>query len=431
MIPFPHLSFWEQQSYLEDIDLLIIGSGIVGLSTAIHLKQARPHQKIVVLERGYIPTGASTKNAGFACLGSPSEILSDLKSNDQRKIELRKEEGDGSGCESESENGHEKQHSNAVHAHETDDLPVWITYKKRFDGLNYLRELLGDEAIDYREEGSYELFRDSDRKKYRDCLEALPQLNEQIEKITGVKDNFQEDLSIIESSGMKGFCGAISIKAEGMINTGKLMTSLISKAASLGVMILNGINVEDGSWKMEARDSRISGFSDSRLELTTNYGFISASKIAICTNGLASQLLDLDVNPARAQVVVTSPLPNLPFKGTYHLDEGYYYFRNIGNRILLGGGRNLDFEAEETDELNTSDQIINHLSSLLETHILPHQSFTIDYHWAGTMGVGSTKAPIIREVAPNLYCGVRLGGMGVAIGSLVGKELAEMMTEDG
>ena len=147
-------------------------------------------------------------------------------------------------------------------------------------------------------------------------------------------------------------------------------------------------------------------------------------------NGLAKQFLPrLNVSPARAQVIVTSPIANLKVKGIYHFDKGYYYFRNIGDRVLLGGGRNLDFKAEKTDELNTSDQIINHLSSLLETNILPHSAFTIDHQWAGTMGVGKGKSPIVKHIKNNTYCGVRLGGMGVAIGTIVGKDLSEIMLE--
>ena len=43
------------------------------------------------------------------------------------------------------------------------------------------------------------------------------------------------------------------------------------------------------------------------------------------------------------------------------------------------------------------------------------------------MGVGQQKKPIVNQVNDNVYCGVRLGGMGIAIGSLVGKELADLL----
>ena len=46
------------------------------------LKQRFPKKNIIILEKGIFPQGASTKNAGFACFGSISEILNDLDSHD-------------------------------------------------------------------------------------------------------------------------------------------------------------------------------------------------------------------------------------------------------------------------------------------------------------------------------------------------------------
>jgi len=144
------------------------------------------------------------------------------------------------------------------------------------------------------------------------------------------------------------------------------------------------------------------------------------------TNGFASQLLDQDVKPARAQVLVTKPIDNLQIKGTFHLDQGYYYFRNIDNRILFGGGRNLDFKTEETSEFGHTQLIQNKLEELLKTTILPDTPFEIAHRWSGIMGVGQQKKSIVKQVSNHVMCGVRLGGMGVAIGSLVGKELADL-----
>jgi cation diffusion facilitator CzcD-associated flavoprotein CzcO len=78
MLNIKDLSFWEKSLYFESLDFTIIGAGIVGLSTAIFLKEKFPRSKILILERGYLPSGASTKNAGFACFGSPTELYDDL-----------------------------------------------------------------------------------------------------------------------------------------------------------------------------------------------------------------------------------------------------------------------------------------------------------------------------------------------------------------
>ena len=72
------LSFWEKNSFL-NYDYIIVGSGILGLSTACEIKESFPDKEILVLERGIFPTGASTKNAGFLCFGSLTEILADIK----------------------------------------------------------------------------------------------------------------------------------------------------------------------------------------------------------------------------------------------------------------------------------------------------------------------------------------------------------------
>ncbi len=40
---------------------------------------------------------------------------------------------------------------------------------------------------------------------------------------------------------------------------------------------------------------------------------------------------------------------------------------------------------------------------------------------------GSSKNPIVEQISEHVYCGVRLGGMGVAIGSLIGTELADLV----
>jgi len=151
-------------------------------------------------------------------------------------------------------------------------------------------------------------------------------------------------------------------------------------------------------------------------------------KLLIATNGFANQLLpELKVTPARAQVLITKPIKNLKIKGTFHLEEGYYYFRNIDDRLLLGGGRNLAFKEETTTELKTTQLIQNKLEALLKTTILPNQPVEIEHRWAGIMGVGMIKHPIVKQISNSVYCGVRMGGMGVAIGSIIGEQLGDLI----
>lgn len=378
MLSYSKLSFWEKQLYFNDLDVTLIGAGLVGYSTAISIKEKYPKKKILIIERGYLPTGASTKNAGFTCFGSPTELIDDLKSMPENEVvEL---------------------------------------VKKRYDGLKILKERCGSVPIDYIPCGSNELFTKSEKdlKNYETCLSQLDFLNELIESATQIKKNF----SVASNTfGFNNVNGLIFSKGEGQINTGKMMNQLHKKAVELGVHIL--FSTEIKTWKDEG----------DCVKIETNYGNFLSKKLIIATNGLTKRIMpEIDLSPARAQVIITKPLKKKPFEGTFHYDEGYFYFRNVENRILVGGGRNLDLKGEATVEIENSDLILDAVKNLLHEVILPNQKVEIEHQWAGIMGVGETKSPIVKTISENVQIGVRLGGMGVALGSLVGKELAEMIT---
>ena len=368
-----NLSYWEIKSWLTNIDFCIVGSGIVGLNCALQLKERYPKAKILILEKGTLPQGASTKNAGFACFGSLSEILDDLQS------------------------------------HSEEDVIQLIS--KRVNGLKLLRETLGDKQINYQKLGGYELFLNSDEALFQTCISKKETINKVLkslfkDSVFSLKDNIFNFKNVNQQYIFNQF--------EGQIDTGKMIESLLEKVYTKGIKILNNIYVESFS---EDADS---------VKIKTNQFEFSASKLLIATNGFASNLINQKVKPARAQVLITKPIKNLDIKGTFHLDRGYYYFRNIDNRILIGGGRNLDFKIEETTELSQTAIIQNKLEALLKTTILPETPFEIDHRWSGIMGIGNQKKAIVKQIDNHVFCGVRLGGMGVAIGSLVGKELADL-----
>ena len=321
-----------------------------------------------------LPQGASTKNAGFACFGSLSEILDDLRSHSEEEV-------------------------------------IQLV-KKRFDGLKLLRQTLGDTAINFQQLGGYELFSEDDKDLFESCLSNKNTVNKLLKPIFR-DDVFSLKDNIFNFKNIKEYY--IFNQFEGQIDTGNMMEALLQKAQSQGIKILNNSSVESFS---EDQNS---------VKIRTNQFELSSSKLFIATNGFASQLLKEQVKPARAQVLITKPIDNLNIKGTFHLEKGYYYFRNIDNRILLGGGRNLDFKTEETAQFGETEIIQNKLEELLRTTILPNTKFEIDHRWSGIMGVGNKKKAIVKQLSSHVFCGVRLGGMGIAIGSLIGKELVQLL----
>ncbi|MGB4776548.1 MAG: FAD-binding oxidoreductase [Daejeonella sp.] len=370
-------SYWEQSSFLSGYDVLIVGSGIVGLSTALHLKISQPKLKIGVLEAGFLPSGASTKNAGFACFGSISEGLDKLESMSEDEF-----------------------------------LQV---VEMRWKGLAKLRKNLGDDALDFKQWNGYEIFRKEDAVFSALCVEKIDYFNHLLKPIIGKSDIYSVDRSKLAEFELGGIDTLIKNKYEAQIDTGKMMTAFLYKVQGLGVSVFNTCSVK----KIHRNSTEIT--------LETNQGNFSTKRVILTTNAFTSGFYpQLNVEPGRGQVLITEPIDGLKIKGTFHYDRGYYYFRNINNRILLGGGRNLDFETERTTQAGITDIVQNSLEKMLHEVIIPNRKVKIEQRWSGVMGFGDQLKPIIQELEPDIFCGVRCNGMGVAIGSLVGEQVADL-----
>lgn len=370
------LSFWERSQAIPCQDLIVIGSGITGIQAAIATKKLHPKWKVTVLERGPFPAGASTKNAGFACIGSLSEIAEDIS-----KVGADRTFG---------------------------------VMERRYRGLQILRQQLGDQKLDFHACGGTELFRKSDTEIYTASSSVVSQTNKAIHEFTGVKEAFVPALNIDRFEGVtQGWFTHL----EGQLNPYKMMQSLLFQAKEMGIHIQTGV---------EVTEIVVTG---GKAILDTQFlGKLTSGQLIVATNGFTKKLLPgLQVRPVRNQVLITSEIPDLPWEGTFHYDRGYVYFRNVGKRILLGGFRNLGGAGEETDEFGLTTLLQDQLTSFLQEVILPGYETEITHRWSGILGVGESKEPIIEEVMPGVFAAVRLGGMGVALGSLLGQEVAALM----
>lgn len=373
-----NLSYWEKSSFLADADYVIVGAGIVGLFTAITLKKAQPLARVVLLERSFLPSGASTKNAGFACFGSISELIEQEQTCSKREF-----------------------------------LSV---IQQRWQGLNLLISTLGAEQIAFEPCGGYELFTPEESELYQACKAKINYYNDLLQEHIGASTPiFSTADERIKEFGFKGIEHLIFNAYEGKIDAGKMMQILIAKARSLGVEIFFGAEVL--AYQTQNKQVKISG----------EHFEINAKKILIATNAFAKQLLpNLSIVPGRGQVLITKPIQNIKFNSTFHYQKGYFYFRNIDNRILIGGGRNLFFEQEESTEMHNTENILSSLKTLLSDKICPDQPIEIDYAWSGIMAFGEQLQPIIEKIAECVFVAVRCNGMGIAMGSKTGESLAKL-----
>lgn len=372
-------SYWEQKNFF-DYDLIVIGSGFTGLSTAIHFKKKHPKSSVLVLEKGVFPTGASTKNAGFACFGSLTEILDDFWSMSQEE--------------------------------------VYTLVERRYKGLQQIRKNFGDSTLRYKHRLGFELL-DADNLKAAD---QIGEVNKYLKKL------FKKDVfSLVKKPEKMGFSDRVKLvvenKFEGELDPGAYLGALWEMASELGIRVLTGVSVvevqKDEGVVLAENASKKQAFE------------FRAGKVAICTNAFTKKLWpESELEPGRGLILLSKPMDfKFPWKGSFHMDKGYVYFREVDGRLLLGGARNKDFEQEKSLEFETNPKIKTHLDRLAREVIFPNKAFEWETEWTGIMAFGPKKTPLIQPIGEKTAVAVRLGGMGVALGWQVGKELSQLISK--
>ena len=374
-----HFSYWERDVWFNDIDVVIVGAGIVGLSTALALKERSTKLKVLVIDRGHLPMGASTRNAGFACFGSVSELEHDLGISDEATVKA--------------------------------------TVSLRWEGLGLLRKRLGDAILRYEAVGGTEVF--TTQEAFEHYGDKIGTYNALMRDWIGLDHVYQIRQDQGGMSGLKTYGKQIFNQYEGLIHPGEMMKGLITLCGEKDIPILWGTDLHQ--WEESGRG----------VSIQVHGGSIQSRKIIFATNGLARQFMPhLSLSPARNTVLITKPIKDQFLRSGYHMDGGYIYFRPVGNRILLGGCRNMDHEAELTDHLGYNPHIQAALENLLhQTLFHSGENLEIDQYWSGILGIGAQKNPIIEFISQHALVAVRMGGMGVAIGSKVGELAAEQILQ--
>jgi glycine/D-amino acid oxidase-like deaminating enzyme len=382
------IGYWEREYLLPPADLTVVGAGIVGMSTALHFKAIHPNSSVRIVERDILGEGGTTRNAGFACFGGPGEWLDDI-------AQLGEE--------------------------------AWLRLiRMRAQGLRELIQLLGAEAIGLEWSGGWELFPGHDRGAKRDA-EVRSMMDLMNGRVTPI---LREELSEFHPAGADtpavawddekaahfGAHSAVHLCWEGMLNTGRMVQSFHKALDRLGVQRLHGFDVQG----LDKTHGPREGWS-----LTDGRRSLPSRHVAICTNGFAESLMP--GTPAVAvpnRVLVLRPRKPLP-NGTYHAADGYLYFRTLQEgRVLFGGGRhfNLSLPPHPQRDPSAEAEWDQRLLESAESWLGPIEA--VEDRWTGWLGVGQDRMPLLGSSQPGLHHAVRLGGMGVAIGCGIGRQLA-------
>ena len=367
-------SIWESLKWNQPWDLIVVGGGITGVNTAIHFKRANPKSSVLIIEA--LPSGnvASTKNAGFACFGSIGELREDLESIGEDGVK---------------------------------DLLHF-----RYEGLQLLKDTIEPKLFDYRPCGGFELFDKEDDTFLQENLGAIDELNDLIKDALGLEGTF-----MVKQHGIASFAlssTGIFNRYEGALNPIKMMDAFYKVVSNLRIELMRGLQVVE----ILPKEHQVRLANDQVLRY---------NQLALCTNGMVKNFLPkLDIQTAPNMVAYAKLPEGLVWPSCYHMDRGYTYFRAVEDKyVILGGGRHILEDKLSDDE--ASDLLIQQYLNQRLHQLLGSENFKVEAYWKGYLGVGSERFPILESIGDDIYCGVRLGGMGVAIGSYLGRSLAEMM----
>ena len=159
----------------------------------------------------------------------------------------------------------------------------------------------------------------------------------------------------------------------------------------------------------------------------TTGGVVTAGHIVVAGNGYLSDISDdiaSRVMPINSFIAATAPLGDLAeqvlTRDIAVADDKFVvnYFRLSEDKRLLFGGRE-SYSIGFPSDINTALR-----KRML--HLFPQlEGVTVDFSWGGTLGITMTRLPMVRRIGPNTLAAGGFSGHGVAITGLVGKILAE------
>jgi glycine/D-amino acid oxidase-like deaminating enzyme len=202
------------------------------------------------------------------------------------------------------------------------------------------------------------------------------------------------------------FPAAIFHPSDAATQPARLVRRLAQRAAEAGVEIVENHRVESLD-ELEA---------DHVLVATDGY-----------PNGLLGAFEGL-IAPTRGQMLVTEPIRERLFECPHYSRHGFDYWQQAPDgRILAGGFRDLDFEAESTAEEATTAPIQAALESFVAN--LVGRPVEIEQRWAGIFGVVRDLLPLVGRVPGSDRAWIAAGYsghgnvLGFACGDLVAKAI--------
>ena len=364
----------------ETKDIVVIGGGIAGLSSAYWLKKEDPSMSVALVEKYECGDGATGRNAGFITCGSVEHF--------NRLVEK-----------------HGKEEANDIWNYSETNLA-----------------LLEEEII--RDQGERLLF----EKKGSFSLASTDTEFEELKDSANIMKGFGIDVEIVEEADVKsrlnaqGFVGGIKYLGDASVHPILMLNEIKSRLIEMGVDIYENHEVFD-----------IANQNGNKLVRTKKRTF-EAPIVVMATNGyspIVHKFFKDKIFPTRGQILATEPLPRF-MEGPCYANFVLDYFRQLPTgEVVIGGFRQLQKDVEVGYSDETTDVIQDALHEFLKKHIPPVREARITHRWSGIMGFSVDGQPMVGALPsdPQLFFvgGFTAHGLGLAFHS--GKVLSDSLFE--
>jgi gamma-glutamylputrescine oxidase len=342
------LSWWRRNPSpaLVECDVGVVGAGICGLSAALHLQ--RRGLRTEVLERGFIGSGASTRNAGFLMRGAADNYTIAI---DEYGRSLAR--------------------------------TVWRLSEENLEGLR--QEGIGSIHSVRAVPSVLLAFEDREHRELRDSLQLLRE--------DGFEAGWIEQGRDALWRGREH--GATARPLGALVNPGDASCHSAHVIEFLARKLQTPV-------REHQEVVRIS-MAGNRVELRTGDLLVRADRVLICTNAYAPLLLpQLEgvITPRRGQMLACRVPTGFLLDASYYANRGSEYFRQASDGTLVVGGCRT-YHAER--EVGYDDRLTPWVQGDIEKFARSifgraADAFEIVARWTGTMGFSPDGLPLVGPV---------------------------------
>ena len=369
------VSYWQYINRPEtmECDVVVVGGGIAGCSTAFWLKSLQPSLKVLLIERRQIASGASGRNAGFLLQGSSAAYATDVERFGRARARL-----------------------------------LW---EATLSNRNQLEDLFDGRETGFAATGSCTAA--GSAAEAEQLLRSAVMLRED-----AFEGEFLEAANVNRLLDSTGFQGGLVVPTGAVVDPVRLVRTMVKET---DVLVMERLTVRS-----------VTPGSEYPIEIQADPFVIYADAAVLTINAylpLVEPELAAFVRPVRAQMLATEPLTGKPLRMPVYSHEGYYYIRQLQDgRLLVGGARHRHRNQEVGYSLETTEALQNDLANYLASYFPGRADVEVNRRWAGTMGFSDDGLPVwgrLPEVPRALWVG-GFTGHGMSIAFLVGKMMAEL-----